>query len=100
MNSLPDVFIGHYEGFAERLCCVEPDSGIFLHRSCELSGDRSGAGVQGAGDGRKQRFIWTRRADTYAEDNKGAKVKLLKKNYTFESYKVVISFGKPHPVSL
>lgn len=56
-NTLPDVIISHYEGFAERLCRVEPHSGIFLHCSGELSSDGRGAGVQSAGDGRKQRFI-------------------------------------------
>lgn len=54
---LPDVVIGHYEGFAERLCRVEPHAGVLLHCCRELTSDGGGAGVQGAGDGREQRLV-------------------------------------------
>lgn len=54
---LPDVVIGHYESFAERLRCVEPHAGVLLHGRCELAGDGGGAGVQGAGDGGEERFV-------------------------------------------
>lgn len=53
----PDVIISHDEGFTEGLRRVEPHSGVFLHGSGELSGDRSRAGVQGTGQGREQHFI-------------------------------------------
>lgn len=45
---VPDVFIRHHEGFAQRLCGVEPDSGVLLHRGGQLTRDGSRAGVQGA----------------------------------------------------
>lgn len=54
---LPDVVIGHYESFAERLRRVEPHAGVLLHGRRELAGDGGGAGVQGAGDGGEQRFV-------------------------------------------
>lgn len=66
-NGVPDVVIGHYESFAERLCCVEPHARVLLHCCCELAGDRGGAGVQGTGDGWQKRFVWTRGSDSWSE---------------------------------
>lgn len=57
LSVLPYVVISHHKGFAEWLSGVEPDSGVFLHCSSELSGDGCGAGVQGTGDCREQRFV-------------------------------------------
>lgn len=64
VSNSPDVIVSHDKGFAERLRRVEPHSGVFLHGSGQLPGDRSGAGVQGAGQGREQQFIRGRRPDT------------------------------------
>lgn len=74
---LPNVVIGHYEGFAERLCCIEPHAGVLLHCGCELAGDGGGAGVQGAGDGREQRFVGIRRSDSWTEQMKCAEHKFI-----------------------
>lgn len=45
---VPDVFVGHHEGLAERLCGVEPDARVLLHGGGQLTRDGSRAGVQGA----------------------------------------------------
>lgn len=66
-NILPNIVIGHDEGFAERLWRIEPHAGVLLHCCCELASDGGRAGVQGAGDGREQRFVWIRRSDSWPE---------------------------------
>lgn len=76
-NILPNVVIGHYEGLAERLCCIEPHARVLLHCCCELAGDGGGAGVQGAGDGREQRFVWIRRSDSWPEQTKRTENKFI-----------------------
>lgn len=76
-NILPNVVIGHYEGFAERLCCIEPHARVLLHCCCELARDGGGAGVQGAGDSREQRFVWIRRSDSWPEQMKRRENKFI-----------------------
>lgn len=56
-TSVPDVLIGHHKSLAEGLRTVEPDSGVLLHGSRQLARDGGAAGVQGAGNGRQERFI-------------------------------------------
>lgn len=57
MCTLPDVVIGNHEGLAERLGDVEPNPRVLLHGCSQLTSDRGGAGVQGAGDCREQGLV-------------------------------------------
>lgn len=50
-EELPDVLVGHHEGFAQGLRGVEPHTRVLLHGGRKLSRDGHGASVQGAGDG-------------------------------------------------
>ena len=58
----PDVLISDYEGLAQWLCGVEPDSRVLLHSSRQLASNGSGTSVEGACDGRQESLVcaaWT-----------------------------------------